>query len=95
MKRTGTRNARIVVAGFGSPYGDDQTGWRVAAMLKQQPQFPARVVAIHEATQLLEEIVGCERLIVVDACRSGNAVGTVTRLHWPDPQIARQHDRRH
>jgi hydrogenase maturation protease len=39
----------------------------------------------------LDELAGCERLIVVDACRSGDAVGTVRRLRWPDPRIARQH----
>lgn len=80
-----------LIAGFGSSHGDDQAGWRVAAMLKRQPQLAARIVVIYDATQLLDELAGCDRLIVVDACRSGDAVGMVTRLRWPDPRIARWH----
>jgi hydrogenase maturation protease len=32
-------------------------------------------------------------LIVVDACRSGNRAGAITRLHWPDRRIAVRHGR--
>jgi len=76
-----------VVAGFGSPQGDDQAGWRLAAILQQGERVPARVLAILEPTQLLEALADCQRLIIVDACHSGNKPGTVTRLCWPDPQI--------
>ena len=80
-----------VVAGFGSPHGDDQAGWRVAAILSRRPDLPARVMAVHEPTQVLEALRGCPRLIVVDACQSGGLPGAVTRLVWPDPRIAIAH----
>ena len=65
-----------VVAGFGSPHGDDQAGWRLAAMLERRPDLPARVIAVHEATQLLDALQDCQRLIIVDACLSGGRVGS-------------------
>jgi hydrogenase maturation protease len=80
-----------VVAGFGSPHGDDQAGWRVAAMLSRRPNLPARVVAAYEPLQILQALRGCERLIVVDACHTGGSAGVITRLTWPDPRIAVRH----
>lgn len=80
-----------LVAGFGSPYGDDQAGWRVAALLLRRSNLPARVLAIHEPTQVLVALPGAERLIAVDACHSGGMAGTVTRLTWPDPRITVTH----
>lgn len=80
-----------VVAGFGSPHGDDQAGWRLAALLQSRPDLPARVIAVHEATQLLDALPDCRRLIIVDACMSGDRGGTITRLRWPDARIAERH----
>jgi len=80
-----------VVAGFGSPHGDDQAGWRLADMLQRLPNLPARVIAVHEATQLLDAIQDCQRLIIVDACQSGGTIGSITRLRWPDARIAERH----
>jgi hydrogenase maturation protease len=79
-----------VVAGLGSSFGDDQAGWRLADKLRLRRHLPARVKRIHDATQLVEELEGCSRLIVVDGCRSGGRLGEITRLRWPDPRVARQ-----
>jgi hydrogenase maturation protease len=81
----------VLVAGFGSPHGDDQAGWRVIEILKARPELPVRAVAYREATNLIADLNGCDRLIVVDACRSGDPVGTLTRLTWPDPRIDERH----
>jgi len=80
-----------VIAGFGSPHGDDQAGWRVAALLSQRPDLSARVIVVHEPTQALAALRGCQRLIVVDACHAGGVAGAVTRLVWPDARIAVTH----
>lgn len=80
-----------VVVGVGSPFGDDQAGWRLVEVLQRQPHLPAWLKTISEATQLIDELEGCRRLIIVDACHSGGRAGTVTRLHWPDPRIAERH----
>lgn len=80
----------VVVAGFGSPHGDDQAGWRLVAMLERR-HLPARIIAVYESTQLLEALRGCQHLIIVDACHSGSRVGAVTRFRWPDGRVAARH----
>jgi hydrogenase maturation protease len=82
----------VVVAGVGSPHGDDQAGWRVITLLARRSDISACLVKISEGTQLIEELAGCRRLIVVDACRGGLAVGTITRLEWPDPRVRQYHN---
>jgi hydrogenase maturation protease len=89
--RAGENSWTTVVAGVGSPFGDDQAGWRLVEMLQRRPNLPAGLIKVHEATQLLDALDGCSKLIVVDACRGVCTVGAVTRLEWPDPRIARRH----
>jgi hydrogenase maturation protease len=84
--------SNITVAGFGSPHGDDQAGWQVVALLQRRPDLPARLVKITEGTQLIDELGGCRRLIIVDACRGGTRIGAITRLEWPDPRIRQYHN---
>jgi hydrogenase maturation protease len=84
-------DSAVVIAGFGSPHGDDQFGWQIIAMLQRRRNLPARVVAVCEATQLLWELAGCQRLIIIDACQSNEPIGTVTRMNWPDSRIASRH----
>lgn len=76
------------IAGFGSPHGDDQAGWLLIQRLKSYPELSSHVLLVTEPTQLLAALPVKERLIVVDACRSGNAPGTISKLYWPDPRIA-------
>jgi len=80
------------VAGFGSPHGDDQAGWQAIAILERRPGLPGRFVKITEGTQLIDELLGCRRLIVVDASRGGPLIGAITRFAWPDPGIIRYHN---
>jgi hydrogenase maturation protease len=82
----------VVVAGFGSPHGDDQAGWHVIAKLARHEGLAARILTIREGTQLVCELEGCRTLIVIDACRSTSPVGTITRFCWPDPRIRQHHN---
>jgi hydrogenase maturation protease len=84
--------SNVTVAGFGSPHGDDQAGWQVVASLQRRTDLPARLVKITEGTQLIDELGGCRRLIVVDACRGGPQIGAITRFEWPDPRIRQYHN---
>jgi hydrogenase maturation protease len=72
-------------------------GWREssrsAAQSLRVASKRARVVRVREGTQLIQELEGRRRLIVVDACRSGGPVGTISRFCWPDPRIRAHHDR--
>jgi hydrogenase maturation protease len=91
MKRESNEPPTTVVAGVGSPFGDNQAGWRLVEMLERRPEVPARLIKVHEARQLVDALDGCDKLIIVDACRGVCRIGAVTRLVWPDPRIARRH----
>jgi hydrogenase maturation protease len=80
------------VIGIGSPYGDDVAGWRVVEMLARREDVTAECIAIG-AGQLLDYLHGCQRAILIDACLSAQAPGTITQLRWPDPRIGEQHRR--
>jgi hydrogenase maturation protease len=64
----------------------------VIAGLTRQLGQSARLVAIHEGTQLLDELDGCQRLIVIDACCSSGRLGTISRFRWPDHRIRKHHN---
>jgi hydrogenase maturation protease len=80
------------IVGLGSPFGDDQAGWQLVELLQRRPDVPAQLRIIHEATQLVDELDGCRKLIIVDACRGGTLTGTISRLRWPDPRIRQNHN---
>ena len=73
----------IRVVGMGSPHGDDQAGWRLVEMLGTAVD----ATALSDPGRLLDHLEGCEKLILVDACRSGQAPGTILRLSWPDASL--------
>jgi hydrogenase maturation protease len=83
--------SNVIIAGFGSPHGDDQAGWQVAERLAVYAGTADRVLAIREGAQLVSELDSCQRLIVVDACCSTSPLGSITRFRWPDPRIREQH----
>ena len=82
----------VVVAGFGSYHGDDEAGWQVLDLLGRRPEVRARLVKIAEGTQLINELAGCRRLIILDACRGGPQLGSITRLEWPDSRVRQYHN---
>ena len=78
----------VRMVGLGSPHGDDRAGWRLVDWLRSQ-DVPDGVdaVAAADVCDLVEFCQGCHTLILVDACRSGQPAGTVSRYEWPDPRI--------
>lgn len=90
---TSETNNSVVVAGFGSPHGDDRAGWELVARLTRRTGVAARLVTVGEGTELLHALAGCDRLIVVDACRGSGPPGTISRFVWPDPRIRSHHNR--
>jgi hydrogenase maturation protease len=81
------------VAGVGSPHGDDRVGWAVIERLAARGA-PAELTMLDQPLDLLDLMslcTDCERLVVVDACATGAAPGTITRLVWPDRRILYQH----
>jgi len=81
------------IVGVGSPHGDDRVGWEVIERLSRLPLAADLTVLDHPLDLLdLSTLCGaCQRLIIVDACATGAAPGTITRLAWPDRRIMEQH----
>ena len=73
---------RAVVVGVGEPFRrDDGCGPRVVRALRGRLDPSVRLVErVHEWTELLDLWDGAELAVVVDAMRSGGAVGSVVRL---------------
>jgi hydrogenase maturation protease len=71
----------------GSPHGDDQVSWHVVERLRRRPFPGIEAVALSNPVRVLDYLEGCERLILVDACRRGAEPGTVLRLVWPDDRL--------
>lgn len=65
--------------GIGSPYGDDQAGWRVAEYLRQLPEAAGIEVLIRDrpGSRLLEDLEYCASAILVDAIHSDAPAGTL------------------
>jgi hydrogenase maturation protease len=86
------QNLGVLVAGVGGRYGDDQAGRRLVAQFARRAIAPARLIAAGDGAQLLDELAGCETLIIVEACRGGSVIGAISRLEWPDSRIRQYHN---
>lgn len=77
-----------LIAGMGSSQEADSIGWRVIDALRSSTQRTnATITKLGDPSQLLAELPKHDRLMVIDACRSGVAVGTVHQIVWPDPRL--------
>jgi hydrogenase maturation protease len=78
------RAVKTLVLGLGNPLlGDDSVGLRVAARVRARlAGRPDVVVADEEAggLRLMERLTGFDRAVLVDACVSGEAPGTIRRI---------------
>lgn len=68
------------VFGLGSAHGDDAVGWAVARRLADLPFLKGQVKCIASPYDLIMELAPDARVIVVDACRTGAAPGTIVRV---------------
>ncbi len=78
---------RIKVLGIGSPFGDDQAGWKVAEALKQHlamhPNITQEVsIESHDrpGVRLIELMRGASTVFIIDAVKSGSESGTIHRF---------------
>jgi hydrogenase maturation protease len=77
------------VIGIGSHHGDDRAGWIIAQRLRRRTNLPAQIVTLRSPTGLLDQQNGCDRLILIDTCVSGDTPGSIKRLEWPDVAFRR------
>jgi hydrogenase maturation protease len=76
------RNARTLIVGLGSDFGDDRLG---AVVVKRIGPTAAtcEVRFLRTPLGLLDILEGVEQLHVVDACRGAGLPGTIVRRDWP------------
>ena len=82
---------RIKVLGIGSPFGDDQAGWKVIESLKQQialPSHSAQYVMIEShdrpGIRLVELMCKADTVFLIDAIQSNKEIGTIHQLKKND-----------
>lgn len=81
-----------LIAGIGSPHGDDQIGWHLAQSLSVRLGAAAAVRLCAIPADLLEMLAGVDQLIVCDACQGSGPPGSLHRWEWPHLDIV--HDER-
>lgn len=73
---------RILVAGLGSPYGDDQAGWlvveKLALQCREDPDIMVRRASI--PLDLLDWMEGVDVLPICDACEATESQVTLHRI---------------
>lgn len=79
--------ARTLLAGIGSPHGDDCVGWLVAQHVAERMGDVLTVRCARTPAELLDWLPGLDALIVCDAVESDWAPGTWQVWEWPAPQI--------
>jgi hydrogenase maturation protease len=76
-----------LVVGLGSPYGDDQVGWRLADAVRQRNAQEVAVRHARSALELLDWLGGVERLVICDACQGAGPVGSWRHWRWPSADL--------
>lgn len=77
----------IKVLGIGSPFGDDQVGWRVAEALKDQISVHDNIsqyviIESHDrpGVRLIELMNEASTIFIIDAVKSNSKPGTIFRF---------------
>jgi hydrogenase maturation protease len=79
----------VRILGVGSPHGDDQLGWSVVDELARDPALQEVCFKLSTPWDLVEHFGRAVRCIVVDACQSGAAPGTIRQLSVRElPELA-------
>jgi hydrogenase maturation protease len=77
---------RVRIIGMGSPCGDDRVGWdavraiEASGLFKRFPDGAVEACCCERPASLLGLSKDIDAVIMIDAMRGGNAVGTVRRL---------------
>lgn len=86
--------APVRICGVGSPFGEDQIGWRAVEFLEQSrvlQDLPAGMVKTclcdGFGPRLLEILKGAELVIIIDAMISGAVPGTVQRVQQDSLEV--------
>ena len=72
----------LIVVGAGSPFGDDQAGWHVAAELTIRLPALRRHILVRDrpGAALLNDLAGSDSALLIDAAATGDPPGTIREL---------------
>jgi hydrogenase maturation protease len=80
----------VLILGIGSPSGDDQAGWLVANALREMEADSIAGVVVDKldrpGANLVARFESANHVVLIDAMRSGEAIGTIRRFgqrDWP------------
>lgn len=80
---------RTLVAGIGSPHGDDQAGWQVIRELRDSHLATDVEFRITRSpADLLDWLEDRHNVIIIDACQGLGQPGEWRRLDWPASELA-------
>jgi hydrogenase maturation protease len=83
-----SRAVSTLLVGIGSPFGGDRVGWLVAEEIERRLVGKIDVRCARAPADLLDWLVGVDRLVICDACRDTRQAGTWMRFDWPAVEIA-------
>ena len=69
------------VLALGSSHGDDRAAWRLIELLSCDPECADRCARLNSPWDTVSHLADGGPVIIVDACQSGAAGGTIRR--WP------------
>lgn len=77
----------ISIVGIGSPFGDDRVGWEVIKLLEKNENIQKNHSNIHLSCcerlgiDLFEQTQDANQIILIDAVKTGAAIGTCHQFH--------------
>ncbi|WP_299465421.1 hydrogenase maturation protease [uncultured Gimesia sp.] len=82
-------HSQIMIAGIGSPHGDDQVGWEIVRQI-QDRNSDSNLVCVRLARtpdELLDWMSDFKQLVICDACQGAGDVGSFHHWEWPCRQL--------
>ncbi|QDV51939.1 Hydrogenase maturation protease [Gimesia fumaroli] len=76
-----------MIAGIGSPHGDDCVGWEIANAIQSRISDRASIRLVRTPDALLDWIEDVQELVICDACQGAGEVGSVHQWEWPCQEL--------
>ncbi len=76
-----------MIAGIGSPHGDDQVGWEIIRQMKGRDSDLASFCLARTPDELLDWMEEFDLLVICDACQGAGEVGSIHHWEWPSRQL--------
>lgn len=78
---------QTLIAGIGSPHGDDQVGWEIAKRIQKKDNDLTNIRLARTPDDILDWMDGFKQLVICDACQGAGNVGSIHHWKWPLDQL--------